>query len=180
MNKHYESVLNAISMLQKQGKTISNKNVHAITGGSIALVGECVKAWKEQQKTLHSPVAETIPDEVKSFTSHATEFIIKFANQVSQIQTESLQAEIKDLQGERAELVDNIKQVEDEKEQLMQALSIAKAEIIELQKQLAVDLAKTELLVSQKDAEIERLKVDTIELKAEKKELHNLLINNQK
>lgn len=179
MNKHYESVLKAISTLQKQGKTISNKNVHAITGGSIALVGECVKAWKDEQKVLQLPT-DKIPDEIKLFTHQAETFIISFADNVAQIRTESLQTVVKDLQSESAELVDNIKQVEDEKNQIMQELSIAKAEIIELKKQIAVDLAKAELLNNQKDSEIERLKLDTIELKAEKRELQNLLLKNQK
>ena len=166
-------------MLQKQGKPISNKNVHAITGGSIALVGECVKAWKNERQA-QQPITDKIPEEVKTFTEHVTAFILKFADKSAQMHTESLQVAIKELQSESAELVDNIKQVEGEKNQISQALSEAEVEIIELQKRIAVEAAKTELLLSQNHSEIERLKSDIIELKMEKKEMQNLLIVNQK
>lgn len=175
MNKHNENVLKAISQLQKQGKAISNKNVHAITGGSIALVGECVKAWKNAQKSPEPATNET-PEELKAFSETINNFIIKFANDAANKKTEVLQNEIKELQGESAELVDNIKQVEDEKLLIDTELSTAKSEIIELQKQIAVDSAKTELLLSQNMSDIERLKSDLAELKLEKKELQDLLM----
>lgn len=179
MNKHNESVVNAISMLQKQGKPISNKNVHAITGGSIALVGECVKSWKNAQKA-QKPSENVIPEEVKNMTSNLSTFILQFADKTACAHNEQLQAIIKELQSEHVELVDNIKQVEEEKTIISQQLSKSEAEIIELQKLIAVEAAKTKLLLDQKNSEIERLHSEAIELKTERKEMQNLLIMNKK
>lgn len=176
MNKHSENVLKAIETLQKQGKTISNKNVHAITGGSIALVGECVKSWKEAQK-IQNPVADEIPEALKTFTNTINSFIIKFANDTAHEKTELFQNEIKELQTESLELIDNIKQVENEKITIEQKLVTANSVIIELQKQIAVEAAKNELVINQHLTEIERLNNDLSELKSENKEYKKLLIN---
>ena len=132
-----ENVARAASELLAQGKPVTNAAVHELVGGgSMSTLAPLLRAWREEQRKVTREEIE-VPDAVMEQLRDLAMRLWREATEEAQAATDALRRDMTDMRTEAerqyAELLDDLRGVEAERDAAKDMLEQVKASLAELE-----------------------------------------------